>query len=151
MATEFVYGNHQDNNLTPEGEQVLKWLESYLQQWEERVGAGDLPGHIGHYYVNVMKMKTIAPKQWLLEQSDAAEAVLGTIHFQEAKQAETVKINGTAEGQTKLEKELVAFKEEIGKRMADLEAENQRLREITAKPVEVKKNDAPDGLENKAK
>ena len=128
--TEFVQNNNIDHPLTADGERVIEYLERGLTDWEEKIGTGMLPGNEGHYYVNVMKLHSMSKKQWLLEQSNAAEAVLSTIRVQEAKNKEKADLAATMTGQSELERQLSAFKEEVGKQVAELQTENQRLREL---------------------
>lgn len=132
MATQFVQQDNIDHPVTAEGQQVLDYLESYLSQWEEKVGVGSLPGHIGYYYANVLKLKTMTAKQWLLEYPNQAEAVLSTVHIEEQKRADRAALAATQTGQSELERQLAAFKEEVAKQVAALQAENAALREAIA-------------------
>lgn len=61
-----------DEAITPEGEQVLAFVESLIAASlgsYERMNA--LPGYAKHYHVNVLTLHAITPAAWLAENADS--------------------------------------------------------------------------------
>lgn len=86
----------RNGELTPDGARLVEWIEAQFAQADHVNDLGYINGmshYLSYYYVNVKKLKSLSPAQWITEHrlSSAAAAWRDMEYFEEVARAEAEK------------------------------------------------------------
>ena len=128
-----------NNKLTEAGQEIVTYIESTIEATLS--GAGDkadalnrLPGHIKHYYVNVLGTKSESPAQFVenYERSSIKYAWNDMVYFQE-QTAQAEKVEDTVDKTSKLGESLNQLMEELQTVKKELATEKGRVTKLSKK------------------
>lgn len=125
MAPEFV----QRGELTAEGQKVIAHIEGLFAQVmesKEPDAYNGQPGHVKHYFANVLQLKSLTPEKWLESYGNAASAAWRDIETAEAATAQAETIKEADARVTELETKFNALAETL---KADMEAQVKSVKE----------------------
>lgn len=118
-----------DESLSDDGRKLVEFIESQFVEADRTnniEALNNLSGMIGHYYVNVFKLKSMTAERWVKDYPNAAHNAWAAKEYHEAKAQESQTVAETAATTNTLVDELNKFKESVT-------AEMQALREEIAK------------------
>lgn len=121
--------NH--NGLTADGIKLVAWLDAYCESMDEKKGNMSLSGHIGHFYVNVHKMESLNPRQWVeqFEHSAARSAWDDMLYFeaQETARQDAAEAKEATNELTEALEQIKAELAEVRKELKTTRAQKTRL------------------------
>ena len=141
--------NH--NGLTDDGIKLVAWLEAYCEGVDEKKGNMSLAGHIGHFYVNVHKMESLNPRQWVeqFEHSAARSAWDDMLYF-EAQETARQDAAEAKEATNELTEALEQIKAELAEVKQHLANERRSNTILKKKIAAVEESEEVEGEEEPA-
>jgi hypothetical protein len=121
-----------DGSLSDDGRALVTFIESQFLAADKNndiAALNSLSGMIGHYYVNVHKLHTMTPAQWVKDYPNGAMGAWSAKQFVESKQQEAQQIAENTEKTSTIEAELLKLKEALTEQSAQWEQERTALRE----------------------
>lgn len=139
---------HGLGTLTEAGKQLQLHMESLFVEADatnDMVRINNLGGSVGHYYLNVYKLKSTTPERWMKECTTYAQNVWRDKLFLESQREQTETVAETAAKTNDLEAQFNTFKESLEAQIIGLKAENEALHnEISAMKATKRKPTKPD-------
>jgi predicted RNA-binding Zn ribbon-like protein len=131
-----------NNTVTDSGKQVIAYMNEAIENAEQDANptaVNSLPGMVKHYYVNVVKAKTMTESSWLRDHVNAASAVWDTIVSLKEAEEQKQAIAETAAGQTKLTEQLTTLQEALNTALARIATLEQEKKVEVAEPAKSNK------------
>lgn len=122
-----------DESLSDDGRKLVEFIEGQFIEADRTnniEALNNLSGMIGHYYVNVYKMKAMTPDRWVKDYPNAAHNAWAAKEYLEAQAQESQTVAETAAATTTLADELKALKESL---MAEIQQLKDEKAELAAK------------------
>lgn len=125
MAPEFI----KNGLLTDEGKKLVAHMESlYAQVMESKAvdAYNGQPGHVKHYFANVLQLKSLSPERWIESYVNMSSAAWRDIEITEAATAQAETIKEADARVTELETKFNALAETL---KAEMEAQVKSVKE----------------------